>query len=295
MPYCVLLEIALQACGWLAAYAGSALRSSKDLHFRNLDGQAILHRDVSAVSQTLSIRCRITKVSSAADIIIENFEFQVLREGQLTFEGNTVFGFFTADTLADQRGIQVDGDSRLINSSVTQEAVSGISLPDEAPLTPADTAGPSPPFGLAMPAKALRMIDRIEICQPSGGPHGLGYLRATKKINPDEWFFEAHFYQDPVCPGSLGIESFLQLLKFEAIRRWGNLIENHRFEHTLKVPHTWKYRGQITKLNQLVEVEAFINYIKNYSEPEIRADGIVKVDGLAIYHMKDYCIRLAPV
>ena len=78
MPYCILLEIALQACGWLAAYAGSALKSSRDLRFRNLDGQAILHQDVHCVPQTLSIRCRMTKVSSVGDIIIENFEFQVL-------------------------------------------------------------------------------------------------------------------------------------------------------------------------------------------------------------------------
>ncbi|MCJ7830758.1 MAG: hypothetical protein MUP74_05160, partial [Desulfobacterales bacterium] len=42
MPYCILLEIALQPCGWLAAYLGSALRSAKDLRFRNLGGQAVL-------------------------------------------------------------------------------------------------------------------------------------------------------------------------------------------------------------------------------------------------------------
>ena len=36
MPFCILLEIALQPCGWLAAYAGSALHSDDRLHFRNL-------------------------------------------------------------------------------------------------------------------------------------------------------------------------------------------------------------------------------------------------------------------
>ena len=106
MPYCVLLEIALQACGWLAAYAGSALRSPKDLRFRNLDGQAILHRDVRAVPQTLKIRCRMTKVSSVEDIIIESFEFQVLERDELVYDGTTVFGFFTADSLSKQKGIQ---------------------------------------------------------------------------------------------------------------------------------------------------------------------------------------------
>ena len=38
MPFAVLMEIALQPCGWLAMYAGSVLGSPADLVFRNLDG-----------------------------------------------------------------------------------------------------------------------------------------------------------------------------------------------------------------------------------------------------------------
>ena len=292
MPYCVLLEIALQACGWLAAYAGSALKSSKDLRFRNLDGQAILYRDVPAVNQTLKIRCRMTKVSHAGDIIIETFDFQVWGNGQLIYDGNTVFGFFTSEALADQKGVQVGDSWQVIEGSETEEEVRGIILPDETPMTPSDSNGPSSVFGLTMPSKALRMIDRIETCQPLGGPHGLGYLRATKSIDPDEWFFKAHFYQDPVCPGSLGVESFLQVLKFEAIRRWGKLVQNHRFEHIHTTPHTWKYRGQINQQNKLVEVEVFIKNIKFTPEPELHADGLLRVDGLAIYHMENYGLRL---
>ena len=295
MPYCVLLEIALQACGWLAAYAGSALRSSKDLRFRNLDGQGILYRDVPAVNQTLNIRCRMTKVSHAGDIIIESFEFQVWGNGQLIYDGDTVFGFFTSDALADQKGVQVEDSWQVIEGSETLEEVRGVILPDEMPLTPSDSVGSSSVFGLTMPSKALRMIDRIETCQPLGGPHGLGYLRATKNIDPEEWFFKAHFYQDPVCPGSLGVESFLQLLKFEAIRRWGKLVHNHRFEHIHTTPHTWKYRGQINQQNKLVEVEAFIKHIKFPPEPELHADGLLRVDGLAIYYMKNYGLRLVPL
>ena len=295
MPYCVLLEIALQACGWLAAYAGSALRSSKDLRFRNLDGQAILYRDIPSVNQTLKIRCRMTKVSQAGDIIIESFEFQVWGYDQLIYDGNTVFGFFTSDALADQKGVQVADSLRITKGLETEEEVRGIILPDETPLTPSDSIGPSSPFGLTMPSKALQMIDCIETCQPHGGPHGLGYLRATKKIDPEEWFFKAHFFQDPVCPGSLGVESFIQLLKFEAIRRWGKLVHNHRFEHIHTASHTWKYRGQINKQNKTVEVEAFIKDIKFSPEPELHADGLLRVDGLAIYHMENYGLRLVPL
>ena len=40
MPFAVLLEVALQPCGWMAAYMGSALTSEDDLKFRNLGGTA---------------------------------------------------------------------------------------------------------------------------------------------------------------------------------------------------------------------------------------------------------------
>ena len=45
--------------------------------------------------------------------------------------------------------------------------------------------------------------------------------RGAIAVDPGAWFFQAHFYQDPVWPGSLGLESFLQLLKFVAFHRLG--------------------------------------------------------------------------
>ena len=47
----------------------------------------------------------------------------------------------------------------------------------------------------------------------------------TIAVDPEFWFFKAHFYQDPVWPGSLGLESFLQLLKYAAWQRWGEPAE----------------------------------------------------------------------
>ncbi|MCB0024126.1 MAG: hypothetical protein KDD91_13925, partial [Caldilinea sp.] len=43
MPYAVLLEAALQPCGWFASYKGSVLQSDEELYFRNLDGTATQH------------------------------------------------------------------------------------------------------------------------------------------------------------------------------------------------------------------------------------------------------------
>ena len=49
--------------------------------------------------------------------------------------------------------------------------------------------------------------------EPAGGDKGLGFVHGEKDVDPSEWFFKAHFFQDPVQPGSIGIESLLQLLQ----------------------------------------------------------------------------------
>jgi hypothetical protein len=46
MPFCVFLEAALQPCGWLASFVGSALTTEEDLLFRNLDGKATIKAEV---------------------------------------------------------------------------------------------------------------------------------------------------------------------------------------------------------------------------------------------------------
>ena len=146
-----------------------------------------------------------------------------------------------------------------------------------------------------MPAKAIRMIDRIETFLPDGGPMGLGFIRATKVVDPQEWFFKAHFYQDPVCPGSLGIESFIQILKFIAYERWPHLSASHRFCLTTAEPHIWTYRGQILPHNRLITVEAGVKALMDDPAPTIKADGYLQVDGLYIYKMENFGIKLVPI
>ncbi|MGR6998617.1 hypothetical protein ACU686_11835 [Yinghuangia aomiensis] len=75
-----------------------------------------------------------------------------------------------------------------------------------------------------------------------------GRLRSEKDVDPAEWFFKAHFFQDPVQPGSLGVEAICQLLQFYVIERGlAAGIPHPRFEPVMLGRElTWKYRGQIT-------------------------------------------------
>jgi len=165
---------------------------------------------------------------------------------------------------------------------------------NEVPLFPDDeNLAATPP--LAMPSKALRMVDGIELYIPDGGLYGLGFVRGVKTVDVNEWFFHAHFYEDPVCPGSLGLESFLQLMKFAALDRWGHLADTHRFEMVTDDRHEWVYHGQIIQKNRRVEVDTVITCVEESPCPALWAEGYLKVDGLFIYQMKNFGLRLVAV
>ena len=113
-----------------------------------------------------------------------------------------------------------------------KNAATRIRFADTAPITPDDSAVDRPG---EMPAKALRMVDAVDVFLPEGGRYKKGYLQAEKVVDPKEWFFTAHFYQDPVCPGSLGVESFLQVMQYFAFKTWA--IDPEKFQVSMTFPH----------------------------------------------------------
>jgi len=289
MPFAVLLEAALQPCGFLAAYAGSALTSTEDLRFRNLDGTATLHLEVTPELGTLTLRSRMTKASRAGGMILENFDFEVLTAtGEPVYTGTTGFGFFPKAALEQQVGVR--GAKRFAAPAHARS----FTLEHGAPLTP-ETATRFEGRGLARPAKAWAMIDRIEALSLDGGAHGLGFVSGRKQVDPEEWFFRAHFFEDPVMPGSLGLEALIQALGLWARERFPALVDSHRYEAlALGLAHAWQYRGQVIPSNADVQVEANITKVIEGDAPLIVADGQLLVDGKIIYAMKDFPLRLVP-
>ncbi len=342
MPFAVLLEIALQPCGWLAAYIGSALSSPIDLSFRNLGGSAELfsaplsprgrgvpnegaelftvlppspgtpgegsgvrakdnnpHRafwglaprpspptplpeyrergenklfaPIGSDIGTLTTRARITGVAQSAGMIIQNYDFEVRAAAGVVYRGKTVFGFFSKAALAQQVGIR---DAQLYEPTAAERRLGrSFDYPQE------------PPY----PDARLRMIDRIDLYLPAGGPAGLGLILGSKQVRPDDWFFQAHFYQDPVIPGSLGLESLLQLLAVHARERWPGT--GDAFVQMRGGPHHWVYRGQVLPSNREVQVQAVITACDDRRR-QLTADGWLLVDGRIIYQMKDFTLAL---
>jgi 3-hydroxymyristoyl/3-hydroxydecanoyl-(acyl carrier protein) dehydratase len=266
MPFAVLLEVALQPCGWLAAYMGSALTSDVDLSFRNLGGRATQHVAVAPNAGTLRTRVRCTRVAASAGMIIQHYDFAMTDSaGRPVYDGSTHFGFFSKSALAQQVGL------REAKPHVEPGPCARFAYPPHAPF----------------PDRRLRMIDEITQFAPGGGPAGLGFLQGVKAVDPAEWFFAAHFYQDPVMPGSLGLEALVQLLYAAADRRWGNADWQALAPATT---HEWTYRGQVIPTHSEVTVSAEITKIRE-SERVITADGWLAVDGRVIYGMTGLAVQ----
>lgn len=288
MPFSFLLEAALQPCGWLAAYMGSALHGKEDLRFRNLGGSAIQHREVFSADSRLTMRSRLTRASKAGGMIIENFDMEVLEKGEMVYSGSTSFGFFTKAALAAQAGIT--GETIWMPEEKDVKGKAFEKLPVLSPMFPEEKVS-APSSGMALPAKAMLMFDR-GLYVPGCGPDGLGIILGEKDVDPDEWFFKAHFHEDPVCPGSLGLESFIQLIKFAALKIWPELEGKARFSDLLDDEHKWTYRGQILGHCRLVKIQGYITSIENGPVPTIKANGYLFVDDLCIYKMENFGLRL---
>ena len=85
-------------------------------------------------------------------------------------------------------------------------------------------------------------MDTVESIQDEGGAFGKGRLVGYKKVDPKEWFFHDHFYQDPVMPGSLGLEAMIQLGKYFCSKK---ISENQSYTLAKDSRHEWIYRGQV--------------------------------------------------
>jgi len=292
MPFAVLLEAALQPCGWIASYVGSTLTSESDLLFRNLDGKGTIRAEVFPQSGTLRTKVHHKSISRSAGMIIVSFHVECFladpedpTKSTLVYDLDTVFGFFPPSAFDNQAGLPTSAEQRVLLDAPHDHVVN---LEDRSLAKYfGGTARLAEPF--------LLMIDRVVHWNPKGGKKGLGTLRAEKDIDADEWFFKAHFYQDPVQPGSLGIEAMLQALQFHMLE--ANLHEgmtSPRFEAiAVDLPHVWKYRGQVVPEAKLVSTTLEVVEVGEDARGRYAlADCSLWVDGKRIYEAQRLGMRL---
>lgn len=269
MPWAVLLEAALQPCGWLASWTGSAV-GPDDFLFRNLDGTATIHREVGPTTGTLTTVAKLDRVSKSGGMILVNFTVTVDSPAGRVVDMKTVFGFFPPEAFVNQVGVgSTEAQRALLNAA-------------------AEPVLMEQPDGPKMAERRLMMLDRAYRINADT-------YRGEKDVSAKDWFFAAHFYQDPVQPGSLGIEALLQLLQVAmADRGLGKGLKRPRFEPTASgEAQTWKYRGQVVPENKLIQSDVHILEIREEAGAVLAiAEGALWVDGKRIYAMPRFAMRV---
>jgi acyl transferase domain-containing protein/3-hydroxymyristoyl/3-hydroxydecanoyl-(acyl carrier protein) dehydratase/1-acyl-sn-glycerol-3-phosphate acyltransferase len=282
MPYAVLLEAALQPCGWLASYMGCALASTDSLMFRNLDGTGTQHAELAPNAGSLRTKVKNTKLSKTPSMIIVGFDVECRLGDTLVYSMDTVFGFFPASAFANQAGLPTTDTQRALFDAPSDRTWSL----DGSKATP----------GRARMARPmLLMLDRVTLFEPEAGPANLGRARAEKDVDPGEWFFKAHFFQDPVQPGSLGIEAMIQLLQWTMLELGMDAgMAAPRFEPiAIGDAMTWKYRGQVVPKNRKITTTLEITERGRDERGSFaRAAASLWVDGKRIYEASGVGMRI---
>ena len=142
------------------------------------------------------------------------------------------------------------------------------------------------PGNAQLPVPPMLMFDRIVKITEDGGAHGKGYLEAELDINPDLWFFQCHFINDPVMPGCLGLDAMWQLVGF--FLGWSGAPGKGSALGVGEVKFTGQVTPKVSKLVYKIDLKRVI----------IRklvmgiGDGVLEADGKPIYEAKDLRVGL---
>jgi 3-hydroxymyristoyl/3-hydroxydecanoyl-(acyl carrier protein) dehydratase len=289
IPYSVWMEMALQPCGFLSAYLGTMLLFPEiDFYFRNLDGSATLLSNQDVRGKTITCQAKLLSTLASGGTIIQRFTFELTCAGQPLFEGWSVFGFFTPEAMANQAGLDGGKSTRpeLETADGTARGVLSIDLQALA-----QQCADKPAYRL--PSGRLNFLDQVLwSSQPASQPRDL--LLGIRENQPGAWFYPCHFHQDPVMPGSLGVEAILQAIQAYALAaNLGGGMRSPAFCLPLSQPFSWKYRGQILPTHRQMKLEVQITRVEqSASQVVIAGDASLWADSIRIYEVKNAAVCL---
>jgi len=298
MPYSLLMEIALQPCGLLGAYLGSTLQfPEKDLYLRNLDGDGEtfeLPTGTDFRGKTITNKSVLTSSIAHGGTILQRYTFELSIDGHLFYKGNSSFGFFTADALAAQAGLDKGAEipAWYITENLQRNDYMKIKLDSLYGKLKLFKAPESKPH-YCLASDQLNMLHELIIAKDSG-EFGNGYIHATKFVKTYDWFFTCHFYQDPVMPGSLGVESILQAMQVFALQQdLGKEFNSPKFVQVPNHKTIWKYRGQILLSVKEMHLEVHIKSIeKRGAQLVVIANAFLWNDKMRIYQVTDIALGI---
>jgi 3-hydroxymyristoyl/3-hydroxydecanoyl-(acyl carrier protein) dehydratase len=283
VPLSILMEIALQPCGILSAYLGTSLvLPEENNRFRNLDGKISFFACPVLSGKTITNQSTFLDSFSSGGIHIQNYAFELSVDNSIFLAGESSFGYFTQAAMEQQTGLDNseisthDPFEETQQSQHKQNGYGSISLMNNG-----------------HQRKHLDLIDTLNFTENTGR-YSNGIITGKKKLGGNEWFYENHFYQDPVMPGSLGLEVIMQgLWAYVKYRHLDINFTNPVVDFTCKNPFIWKYRGQVIPPNRLIRFEIHLkNKIASEISPLLTGDADFWVDGMRIYSFKNLSLTI---
>ncbi|MFL6126479.1 beta-ketoacyl synthase N-terminal-like domain-containing protein, partial [Actinophytocola sp.] len=274
-PLAVLVELAAQPCSWLVGHLGLARGGAR---LRNLSGALTVHRELRPSTGVVRTTADLTDVRDTDGTTVCAFDVtcHVRDEPLLTLE--TTFGLLPAGATAPPSALPAE------------ELPPG---PDGPPIDlrtrPRHLFGGRPRLAGSM----LLMLDRVTGLWRDGGSAGLGRLRAEKDVDPGDWYFTAHVFQDPVLPGSLALESMSQLLQLDLLgaeptgpgARFQTPAAGRRL--------TWTHHGEVPPTGDQLVVDLDITGNgRDATGRYVVADGRVSAGGLCVCQARGVAVRV---
>lgn len=284
MPHFVYMETSLQAALLMGYYAGPTLtQPGVTLSLRNLGGTATVLRQIDLRDKTIEQSSRLLSTTILPGSSLQTFDYTLSVDGEPFYSGETMFGYFSDEALANQTGLDA---GRAAPTWLDEHADARIRTIDVA----ARRADPA--AGLCA-RRTLALIDHIDVVD-GGGKYQAGYLHSLRAIDPSDWYFERHFHLDPVIPGSLGVESVIH-----AVQEWmldagfADSLMDPVFRIPADLPFSWRYRGQFLPTDGTVELDAHIKEIRRGPHGVVViVDGSLWKPGLRIYELNDLAVEL---
>ena len=142
------------------------------------------------------------------------------------------------------------------------------------------------PGNAQLPAPPMLLFDRITTINNDGGAHGKGYIEAEFDINPGLWFVDCHFINDPVMPGSLGLDAMWQLVGF-----YLGWIGGKGRGRALGCGEV-KFAGEVTPDIKVVTYKVEMKRVINRRLVMGIGDAVLEADGNVIYTAQDLRVGL---
>ena len=128
-----------------------------------------------------------------------------------------------------------------------------------------------------------------------GGPWGRGYAKSTVQIDPDTWFFDGHFKNDPCMPGTLMADACLQAMAFYMSARGCSLrSDGWRFQPVRDTNYKFVCRGQALPESEQLVYEIFIDEEIIDDQPKLFAHVLCTIDGRKAFLCERLGLQLVP-